>query len=81
MMSRVALGHTGRPLEVPGYIALAFALLFLAALTRPILSLFDLALSPWARRVSALLWAVAFALFLAHYTKILVTPRADGRDG
>ncbi len=81
MMSRVALGHTGRPLEVPRYIAAAFAALFLAALTRAALPLFDVALSPWAWRVSALLWIAAFALFLAHYTKILVTPRADGRDG
>lgn len=81
MMSRVALGHTGRPLEVPGYIALAFAALFIAALTRALLPVLDVNLSPWAWRVSGLLWIAAFTLFLVHYTAILVTPRADGRDG
>ena len=45
MMSRVSLGHTGRPLEVPYYLSLAFAFILLAAVIRSVLPLADTALS------------------------------------
>ena len=32
-------------------------------------------------QVSALLWATAFALYLWHYTPMLLRPRADGQPG
>lgn len=80
MMARVALGHTGRPLRAARPTALAFALLGLGALVR--------ALGPalWAdprptRLLAGLLWLLAFALFLAVYTPILLRPRVDGKPG
>lgn len=81
MMSRVSLGHTGRSLEVPFYMALAFALVFAAALLRALLPVINVELTPWAWRTSALLWIVAFSCFVGRYTPILLSPRADGRDG
>ena len=81
MMSRVSLGHTGRPLEVPGYIAAAFALVFAAAILRAFLPLVDIALTAWAWRIPAVLWIVAFSLFLLRYVPVLTSPRVDGRPG
>ncbi len=81
MMSRVSLGHTGRPLEVPAYLTLAFALVLLAAVIRGLLPLLAASLSLWSWRLSALLWIMAFGCFLFRYLPILTMPRADGRPG
>jgi uncharacterized protein involved in response to NO len=81
MMSRVSMGHTGRPLEVPTYLAWAFALIILAAIVRAVLPMLAPGLTPWAWRVSALLWIVAFGCFLYRYLPILTSPRVDGKPG
>ena len=81
MMSRVALGHTGRPLEVPAYLACAFGALFLAALVRALVPLLDAELSLNAWQLSAVLWIAAFAAYLLRYTAVLCKPRADGKPG
>ena len=81
MMSRVSLGHTGRPLEVPGYLALAFCMVFVAAILRALLPLLDITLTQWAWRLSAAFWVVAFALFLVRYVPILTRARVDGKSG
>ncbi|MCB1688258.1 MAG: NnrS family protein [Halioglobus sp.] len=81
MMSRVSLGHTGRPLEVPAYLSLAFGLVILAAMIRAVLPLVDVALTLWAWQLSALLWIVAFSLFLVRYIPVLTQPRVDSKPG
>jgi uncharacterized protein involved in response to NO len=81
MMSRVALGHTGRPLDVPGYLSVAFGMVFLAALVRAALPLLDVAFTLWAWRLSALLWILAFLLFLLRYVPVLTRARVDGKSG
>jgi uncharacterized protein involved in response to NO len=81
MMSRVSLGHTGRPLEVPYYLSLAFAFILLAAVIRSVLPLADTALSLLSWRVSAVLWIMVFCIFLYRYVPVLTRPRADGRPG
>lgn len=76
MMTRVALGHTGRPLAVTASLVLAYLLLAGAALLRSLgtalpgayLMMIDL---------SALLWLAAFGLFVWLYAPILVRPRVD----
>ncbi|MEA3290871.1 MAG: NnrS family protein, partial [Pseudomonadota bacterium] len=81
MISRVALGHTGRPLRATGSIALAYVLLVVAALVRICLPLF---LPSWTETgliASAVLWCLAFGLFVLYYIPILTRPRADGRPG
>jgi len=81
VMSRAALGHTGRALVAPRGAVAAYLLLTAAALCR----VFGPAIAPAAWTLwlgaAALLWTLAFAAFLASYAPILLRPRADGRPG
>jgi len=81
VMTRSALGHTGRPLVVSRAIAVAYLLLTFTALLRT----FGVALFPahylLTLTVSALTWMACFGIFLAVYTPILWRPRVDGRPG
>jgi len=70
-----------QPLEVPAYLSVAFALLFAAAIIRAFGPLLDTALTLWAWRLSAILWIVAFALFLLRYVPVLLRPRVDSKPG
>ncbi len=80
VMTRVALGHTGRPLELPGHIVAAYLLVQLAAVMR-LLVVF--AWVPWRAGVvfSGVCWTLAFVIFLWRYTPILFAARMDGRPG
>jgi uncharacterized protein involved in response to NO len=80
MMSRVALGHTGRPLEVRSAITVAYILITLATIMR-LCTPFGAALHPVPALTHAAggLWAAAFIIFLVVYTPILISPRADGK--
>jgi uncharacterized protein involved in response to NO len=82
MMSRVALGHTGRNINDTGpLIPVAFVLLNLAALVRVFGPLFAVAqFNTWIN-IAGGLWMLAFALFALVYTPILIKPRVDGRPG
>jgi uncharacterized protein involved in response to NO len=80
VMSRVALGHTGRPLVVSGATVAAYALLFAAASTRVAAPFLPTLYLPLVL-ASGLLWSAAFALFTAAYLPILTRPRPDGRPG
>lgn len=81
VMTRAALGHTGRPLIPAKVITLAYALLSFGALVR----VFGPSLLParymWSVLVAGSLWALAFLLFLVVYTPILARPRVDSRPG
>lgn len=75
MLTRVALGHTGRLIRADRMLILAFVLVNLAALARlaPLLQF-----SPrLAYAVSGCLWSLAFLLYLWKFTPILCRPRAD----
>ena len=79
MMTRVSHGHTGRALMIPHFMAVAFLLLLVAAIVR---SLLPFIIGPHiAWQLSALLWIVAFSLFLLHCLPILTRRRVDGRRG
>jgi uncharacterized protein involved in response to NO len=81
VMTRAALGHTGRPLVVTRAIAVAYALLLGAALVR----VFGPALAPASYlgtiEASAMLWLAAWAIYVAVYAPILTRERADGKPG
>lgn len=77
MMSRVSLGHSGRPIVATPLIKLALALVLFSALTRVGIILIAPALSIWAWWLSIGLWVIAYGLFLVRYTPILMSPRAD----
>jgi len=81
MMSRVALGHTGRPLRVSSLIVVAYGLLNLAALVRVAVPWLSAGAQTGALHTSGLLWSLAFLLFTVVYAPILTRPRADGMPG
>jgi uncharacterized protein involved in response to NO len=81
MMSRVSLGHTGRPLVADKTVVAAFVLLGLAAATRGYLPLLLPVETLLLWRVSALLWLAAFAGFLVCYVPILIAARPDQKPG
>lgn len=74
MISRVTLGHTGRPIQVGRLMTSAFIIFFLATLVRIFGALFTddnllIIIS------SALFWAGAYALFVFKYAPILIKKR------
>lgn len=79
--TRVALGHTGRPLRVHGAIALAYALLSLSAVARVLLPHAGLPDYDASLLLAAALWTAAFLVFVVVYAPILARPRIDGKPG
>lgn len=82
MITRVALGHTGRPLVVSKAVVVSYWCITLSALVRVIGPL----VVPTAGYRGVLdaagtLWTVAFAIFVVAYWRILTQPRADGAPG
>jgi uncharacterized protein involved in response to NO len=80
VMSRAALGHTGRKLVAHPVTGAAYALISLAALLRlaaPALP----AAAPYVMTGSAVAWSLAAVLFLSVYAPILIRPRLDGQPG
>jgi len=81
MISRVSLGHTGRPLSPPKAMTLAYILITLAALVR--------SLGPWLLPektlmfidISGTFWLLAFGIFVVTYAPMLMSARKDGRPG
>ena len=80
MMTRVALGHTGRPLHAARITQLAYVLLGSSALLRAFGPLSATG-STLAYTGSGLLWIASFSLFVWHYAPILTRPRADQPNG
>lgn len=80
VIARVTLGHTGRPLVLPKGMVVAFIAVQLAAVIRVLTAL---NIIPWHPGIgsSSLLWIFAYGMFLVRYTKILASPRPDGRVG
>jgi uncharacterized protein involved in response to NO len=80
MMTRSALGHTGRPLKAGPVETAVYAAITLAALLRLCAALH----AGWQLPLlvaAALAWEAAFALYLLRYLPILLRPRIDGRPG
>ncbi|USD59879.1 NnrS family protein [Vibrio sp. SCSIO 43140] len=81
MISRVTMGHTGRAIYEGPNMTLAFGAIILAAVVRSV------GVAVWPQHmftmidISAGLWAFAFAMYVYHFGKMLVTPRADGHPG
>jgi uncharacterized protein involved in response to NO len=82
VMTRVALGHTGRALVLPPGAALCYALVHAGALARV-----ASALAPGTAAhaplllAGAVLWAAAFGVYAILYAPILLRPRVDGGEG
>jgi uncharacterized protein involved in response to NO len=81
MMARVALGHTGRALQAPRAITVAFALVTLAALARVVGPLVAPATYGASLVIAGAAWTAAFAIYVIAYAPLLWSPRADGKPG
>ena len=77
MMTRSALGHTGRPLTAGRVEWVAYVLVHLGAALRVFGPLAGAEAEPHALALSAPLWSGAFALFLAAYWPVLTRSRID----
>ena len=81
MITRTALGHTGRPLQAGPFETTAFVAMQAAALVRVAVPLLWPAGLLMAVHLSATLWVLAFVAYLARYVGILSRPRLDGKPG
>ena len=87
VMTRVALGHTGRPLRLPRGAAVMYWLVRAAAVLR--LAAAGLVPAHFVHgagitallTLAALAWVLSFALYLWFYWPILSRPRVDGLPG
>lgn len=76
MMSRVSLGHTGRPLKLAPLVNVAFYMMLASLVLRMLM--------PWlpfdystSLVITGAVWIAAWGLFVVHYFPILIRPRAD----
>ena len=81
MITRTALGHTGRPLVAGLAETFAYGLVQAAAFTRVVVGLAVPAAYGHTLALSALFWSAGFAVYAIAYFPILTRPRADGRPG
>jgi len=81
MMTRSALGHTGRPLKAGPAELIAFTLLQVTALVRILAGLILPAHYQGAMTLAGTLWFLAFGVFVLRYWPILTRKRIDGRPG
>lgn len=81
VMSRAALGHTGRPLVAPRPVAVAYVCISLAALLRVLGPLAPGAAYVGMLHSSGLFWTLGFGLFALTYAPMVLAPRVDGKPG
>jgi len=80
MISRVSLGHTGRPLQVGRTMVVAFSAAVAAFVVR-VFGVYWIADYTHLVTAAAGLWALAYGCFLVIYVPILTRPRLDGGPG
>lgn len=81
MISRVTLGHTGRPLKPHSMMTLAFGSMIVATMVRVVLPAWFPELYSLSIMLAGVLWVFSFGLFLIFYAPMLVKTRADSRPG
>jgi uncharacterized protein involved in response to NO len=81
MMTRTALGHTGRPLQADAFEVSSYVAILLAAVVRVLLPVVVGGTYLASVFLSALLWSAGFAVYAVRYWPILSHPRVDGRPG
>lgn len=81
VMSRAALGHTGRPLVASRTTVASYVVLTIAAACRVASPLLPVEWIWPGLMAAGAVWVVAFSLYLAAYAPVLLSPRADGGPG
>lgn len=80
VMTRVSMGHTGRPLKLVRFGVWIYIAIIGSAVMRT-LGAARVIDYQWGLISAAALWVLAFGLFVILYWPILSTPRVDGRPG
>lgn len=80
VMTRVSLGHTGRPLRLPALVVWLYGAMLVAACARLLTALGWVGYTPGIT-LAAAGWIIAYGGFVLIYWPILSRPRADGRPG
>lgn len=80
MMSRVSLGHTGRPLILPPGFVISYLLITLSAVVRVGVGFYP---EFYGQGIlySGIFWGISFVIYLAFFFTILISPRPDHRPG
>lgn len=81
MITRTALGHTGRMLAAGPVETVAYVLVQIAALARVLTVAAIPAAATGGVHLAATLWAVAFGLYAWRYFPFLMRARVDGKPG
>ncbi|WP_035374783.1 NnrS family protein [Pseudoduganella violaceinigra] len=81
MITRTALGHTGRMLRAGLAESAMYLLLQAGALARLCANIIPAGIRDYLLAASALAWSVAFLLYLLVYAPYLSQARIDGREG
>jgi uncharacterized protein involved in response to NO len=81
MVTRTALGHTGRPLKAGRSETAMYVLIQLGVLARLVAALTAGLPRDGALMVAGLCWTAAFLLYAIVYGPRLWAPRVDGREG
>lgn len=76
MVTRTALGHTGRPLALDGSMLASYWLMVAAVVLR-LAALWPSSFAGPLLHATATAWILALALYLYRYVPILIRPRAD----
>jgi uncharacterized protein involved in response to NO len=81
MITRTALGHTGRQLVTGWAEPLMYLLIQVGVVARLAAALESLSVREEGLVVAAVCWSGAFLVYLVTYGPYLVRPRLDGREG
>lgn len=81
MITRTALGHTGRPLKSGPAETAMYVLVQAALLARLAAALVSGSARDASLLAAAVFWSAAFVLYVLVYAPYLARPRVDGREG
>lgn len=81
MITRVALGHTGRSINPGKVIVIGYVLITFSAMVRVFGPLLIPERMLMVYEISGWIWVAAHLIFLFVYAPILCSPRADGKSG
>ncbi|PKO44595.1 MAG: NnrS family protein [Betaproteobacteria bacterium HGW-Betaproteobacteria-22] len=82
MMSRVALGHTGRDIRKPSsWLGFVFLAIIASAVFRIFAPMLAMQHYTYWVLIAAIFWVLGFAVFVVIYTPMLLKPRVDGAFG
>lgn len=81
MMSRIALGHTGRALTINPAIILAYILILVSLTTRILPAMLFPDFYDIGLHIAGTSWILAWILYLFIYIPIFLAPRPDGKAG